>query len=131
YVFVWRTVSADGCASSDSVQVTFTDPILPTVIPSGTICHGSCDGEAEVTDTGGNVLNGADAFQWSGGGGNSATAVGFCAGNHMVTVLDTNGCAATANFTIVEPEALAIDLLTPTDALCPNSCDGTLLITDP
>src|SRR5690606_15248261 len=77
YVFIWGTVSAEGCASSDSVQVTFTDPILPTVTATERICHGSCDGGAVVTATGGNVLDGAYAFQWSGGmGGNSATAAG-------------------------------------------------------
>src|SRR5690606_11942692 len=131
YVFIWGTVSAEGCASSDSVQVTFTDPILPTVTATETICHGSCDGGAVVTATGGNVLDGAYAFQWSGGmGGNSATAAGFCAGSYVVTVVDTNGCAATANFTILEPEALAIDQIIATDVLCPNHCDGTLLIAD-
>ncbi|MCB0758481.1 MAG: gliding motility-associated C-terminal domain-containing protein, partial [Flavobacteriales bacterium] len=132
YAFIWNTVSAEGCANADTVTITFTDAITPSVTVTGTLCHGSCDGTSSATAVGGNVDSTGYSFQWSAGtGGNSSTATGFCAGSYSVTVLDTNGCAASTNFIIVEPEPLVIDLITSTDALCPNSCDGTILITDP
>ncbi len=130
--FIWSTVSAEGCASSDTVTITFTDTILPSTTVTETLCNGSCDGTASATAVGGNVDSTGYSYQWSGGaGGNTPTGSGFCAGDYSVTVLDTNGCAATTNFTIIEPVPLEIDLITTTDALCPGSCDGTILITDP
>ncbi|QQS73892.1 MAG: gliding motility-associated C-terminal domain-containing protein [Flavobacteriales bacterium] len=132
YDFVWSTVSAEGCASADTVRITFTGAILPSTIVTETLCNGSCDGTASATAVGGNVDSTGYSYQWSAGtGGNTPLGTGFCAGNYSVTVLDTNGCAATSNFTIIEPVPLEIDLITTTDALCPGSCDGTILITDP
>ncbi|HMN05814.1 MAG TPA: gliding motility-associated C-terminal domain-containing protein, partial [Flavobacteriales bacterium] len=132
YTFTWSTVSAQGCASSDSVTITFTDPILLSVETTGTLCYGSCDGEATVAATGGNVLAGNYVYQWSSGStGTMPLGIGFCAGDYTVTALDTNNCAATTSFTILQPEPLTIYQLSATPTLCPESCDGTILITDP
>jgi gliding motility-associated-like protein len=132
YNFIWSTESAQGCASSDTVRITFTDTITPSVETLETLCNGTCDGTAMATAVGGNLDSSAYVFQWSGGtGGNASTGAGFCAGNYTATALDTNGCAGSIDFTITEPEPLAIDTITSTDALCPGSCDGTILITDP
>ncbi|MEO5583895.1 MAG: gliding motility-associated C-terminal domain-containing protein, partial [Flavobacteriales bacterium] len=132
YDFIWSTVSAQGCASSDTVRITFTDQITLTVETLETLCNGSCDGSANATAMGGNVIGGVYQYQWSGGpGGGTPWNIGFCAGSYTMTALDTNGCSGSIDFIITEPEPLVIDLITTTDALCPGSCDGTILITDP
>jgi gliding motility-associated-like protein len=133
FTFAWNTMSAEGCASSDSVTIIFTDSIIPTVEVTGTLCHGSCDGDFLATVTGGNAGSAADyTYQLSGGNGDPMPVnAGYCAGNYVLTVLDTNGCAASVAFNIPEPEPLVIDQIMPTETLCPNSCDGTILITDP
>ncbi|MEO7082376.1 MAG: gliding motility-associated C-terminal domain-containing protein, partial [Flavobacteriales bacterium] len=131
YVFIWRTRSAEGCTSSDTVTIVFTDPIIPTVNVTDALCNGSCDGAANATATGGNVIAAGYQHQWSAPGGATPWSIGYCAGNYTVTVLDTNGCWATTNFTIQEPVPLEIDLITATDELCLGSCDGTILVTDP
>ncbi|MGB3525077.1 MAG: gliding motility-associated C-terminal domain-containing protein, partial [Flavobacteriales bacterium] len=132
YSFIWSTVSAEGCANSDTVRITFTDEIVPTVETTETLCHGSCDGTATATAAGGNVIGSGYQYQWSGGpGGGTPWNIGFCAGSYIMTALDTNGCSGSIPFTITEPVPLAIDLITSTDALCPGSCDGTILVTDP
>ncbi|MBS1568501.1 MAG: gliding motility-associated C-terminal domain-containing protein, partial [Bacteroidetes bacterium] len=133
YTFTWNTLSAEGCANADSVTIIFTDSIIPTVEVTGTLCHGSCDGNFLATVTGGNAGSATDyTYQLSGGtGGPMPVNAGYCAGDYVLTVLDTNGCAASVAFTIPEPEPLVIDQLIPTETLCPNSCDGTIQVSDP
>ncbi|MBS1941256.1 MAG: gliding motility-associated C-terminal domain-containing protein, partial [Bacteroidetes bacterium] len=134
YSFAWSTVSVEGCASADSVTITFTDAIIPSVEVDSTLCHGSCDGNFTATIAGGNVGGPGDygiQITSTNGGGTMPINAGYCAGGYMITVVDTNGCAATLNFSIPEPEPLVIDQIIPTETLCPNSCDGTILITDP
>ncbi|MEB2343064.1 MAG: gliding motility-associated C-terminal domain-containing protein, partial [Flavobacteriia bacterium] len=132
YTFVWNTISAEGCVSADSVSIVFTGPIIPEVATTPATCHGSCDGEATVTATGGNVGAGGYHYTWPAGtSANGAHSTGYCAGDHLVTVLDTNNCAAMAGFTILQPEPLAIAEVAPSNTLCPESCDGTILVNDP
>ncbi len=130
--FVWSVVSDEGCAGSDTVLVVFTSAIIPTVTVTDALCHGSCDGQAVATATGGNVLDGNYDFLWDlGNGPIMPVTIGLCAGSYTVTVSDTNGCATTVPFTIHEPEALEIDTVYATDETCPGSCDGSLLVLDP
>jgi gliding motility-associated-like protein len=132
YTFTWSTISAEGCASADSVTIIFTDIITPSVDVDSALCHGSCDGNFTANISGGNVGGISDyVIQVSNGGGIMPINLGYCAGNYVLTVLDTNGCSASVPFTIPEPEPLVIDLVTATDALCPNSCDGSILVGDP
>mgnify|MGYP001283875623 CR=1 FL=1 len=133
YTFTWSSVSSEGCASADSVRITFTDAIIPTVDVDSTLCHGSCDGHFMATISGGNV-GGPGNFTWQLSGGSGIVmpnTTGYCAGEYVLTVLDTNGCAASVNFTIEEPAPLVMDEINTTDALCPNSCDGTIKVGDP
>jgi len=131
YTFTWNTISAEGCAGTDNVTITFTDPIVPVVTTVDALCHGACNGTASVVASGGNAGGTGYQFVWAAGSGAILPVnAGLCAGNYMVTVLDTNGCSATSNFTIQEPVPLVIDLLSATDELCPGSCDGTLMVGD-
>jgi len=132
YTYTWTTVSAEGCAGSDSVTITFTDPIVPEVAVTDALCNGACNGEAQVSASGGNVGLAGYQYQWATGtGGILPASAGLCAGTYSVTVLDTNGCSSNLSFTVLEPEPLVIDQLDATDELCPGSCDGTLLVADP
>ena len=126
--FVWSTISSDGCASADSVNVVFTEPIAPAVVAEDAVCFGYCDGTAEVTATGG---NGAYSYQWTPAfAGSTSLATGLCAGTYAVNVLDTNGCAMQATFLIAQPQPLVIDNLLSTPETCPGTCDGSVSVVD-
>ena len=128
---VWSVITSEGCAASDTVSITFTDPIIPIVSPVDAVCNGICDGTAAVLATGGNVGLDGYSYQWSNGlAGNTPMAEGICAGSYSVLVADTNGCSTSAPFIIGQPAPLVIDAVTVTAETCPGSCDGTLTIVD-
>ncbi len=129
YTLFWSTVSAEGCAASDSVQVTLTDAIVPVINGTDAICNGACDGTATVVTTGGNTVDGLFDHLWD-TGASSASISGLCAGSYTVTVTDMNGCTAQAMVIIDEPEALAIDLVFDVDETCPGTCDGRIVVMD-
>ncbi len=131
YQFVWNTVSVEGCQFTDTVALTFTDAIIPAVEVTPTICHGSCDGGFMASATGGNTGWSGYTYALSGANGSPMPiTTGYCAGEYLLTVLDTNNCTATVAFSIPQPPPLAMGLLTTVDALCSYSCDGTLQVGD-
>lgn len=108
--------------------VTVTEPAtLVSVSASATdaSCNGVCDGTLSSSASGG---TGGKTFLWSGGLGIGAGKTNVCAGTYTVTATDTNGCTATANATVYQPAILVVTS-TATDALCKDSCNGTLSAT--
>jgi len=131
YMFIWNVITSNGCAARDTVNIVFTDPIVPLSQITDAICHASCDGTASITATGGNIGTEGYTYQWSNGlAGNVPFAEEICAGTYTVAVVDTNGCSAPSSFTIGQPIPLVIDAVTTTTETCPGSCDGTLTISD-
>ncbi len=131
YHFLWSTTSAEGCASADSVTIIFTDPIIIGLEITHATCHGACNGAATAWASGGNALPGAWSYAWQSVSGISPATIGYCAGDYLVTALDTNGCSATVPFTIEQPAPLVINGLEALNTLCATSCDGSILVTDP
>jgi gliding motility-associated-like protein len=131
YTAIWSTIGSEGCAASDSVQLTFTDAVVPVITVTNAMCNGACDGAASVTATGGNVLNGDYSYEWSiPGSGSIAMLEGLCAGTYTVAVADSNGCGANATFVITEPVPLVIDQVFDVDETCPGTCDGRIVVVD-
>ncbi|MCB0795641.1 MAG: gliding motility-associated C-terminal domain-containing protein, partial [Flavobacteriales bacterium] len=128
----WSIVTLDGCASQDSIEVTFTDSIATSTSTVAALCHGYCDGSVSVQASGGNIGGSGYQYIWSTGAiGSSDSLSALCAGNYSVTVLDTNGCSNTVPFEIIQPAPLAIDTVISNDETCPGSCDGMLMVVDP
>lgn len=67
-------------------------------------CNGASDGTASATAAGGTTPY---SYEWS-NGQTIAEATSLAAGNYSVTVTDVNGCKATANVTLTEPDPLNI-----------------------
>ncbi|MFH1321906.1 MAG: PKD domain-containing protein [Bacteroidota bacterium] len=112
---------ANGCTGSTGV--TINEPPALTATTSGTAasCNGTCDGTATANPSGG---IGAYTYSWNDPTfQTNATATGLCAGTVTVTVTDANGCTTTANYTVNQPNAIAITTST-VDATCGNS-DGS------
>jgi gliding motility-associated-like protein len=127
FTLVWNTVSVDGCALSDAVQVTLTDPLSVVITTTDALCFGECTGTATAQVMGGTTGTGGFTYTWSAGAAQPGGAVnGLCAGTWSVTVSDGNGCTANAEFTIEEPDLLEITGISTMPITCHGWCDGTI-----
>ncbi len=91
-----------GCATS--AVATLVDPAqLRDSITNAVnlACNGVTTGKATVGVAGGTSPY---SFSWS-SGGSSATETGLAAGSYTVTVMDNNGCSATASVSLTQPPA--------------------------
>jgi len=113
---------ANGCTAEQTVEVWDALCNLSGSI-SGTdpACHGSANGSATVTPTGGIAPL---AYAWSSGATNQ-TADNLPAGDYSVTVTDANDCEFIATVTLNEPPLLTLMPADVTNATCPNSTDGS------
>ena len=114
---------AAGCITIDSVTVPEPQEILANITSTPPNCAGSCDGTATVNPTGG---VGVISIQWGASAGNQTTptATGLCAGTHLVTLTDGNGCSIVDSVTLTDPTGISItaSAMSPT---CNGACDGT------
>ncbi len=117
----------NGCAIPKLFPVTITQPAAPLAIASllsdhqgaNISCHGGDDGWIDVTVSGGTMpYNYAWSDQWGNQTGlEDMTALS--AGSYALTVIDGNGCTASATFNLTEPA-----LLEATASIVPAACQG-------
>jgi len=109
-------------------QFTITEPNIAldasVSFNSQVSCFGGNDGSVTAFATGGWV----GAYQYAlDGGAYSLNNVfpNLSAGNHSVSVRDSQGCVKTVNFTITQPNELTASLATSTNTSCFGGNDGT------
>uniref|UniRef100_UPI00404A1DF8 T9SS type A sorting domain-containing protein n=1 Tax=Flavobacterium sp. TaxID=239 RepID=UPI00404A1DF8 len=127
---VWTCTATDVNGCSESVSFTITEPAnalgVTQASQTNIACHGGATGAAAVNvATGG---TGSYTYNWTPGNpaGDGTTAVnGLTAGTWTCTVTDTNGCSASASFTITEP-ASSVNLFqaSQTNISCQGSNTG-------
>ena len=116
----------NGCSINDSITLTEPELLEVNLIDQHNVsCSGLADGYATVDATGG-----ASGYQylWS-DGQTSSTATNLSAGVYFVSVTDNNGCIASTNVLIGEPNPLiAYATVTSdyngTDISCAGDADG-------
>lgn len=129
--FYWRENDGLFCNTVDSVLMTFTDTIVPTITTTDAVCFGYCDGTAQVDVAGGNAA--VDfTYAWSAG---TSTALadsvsGLCAGGYLLTVTDDNGCTTSDSLFIHQPVLLEMDSTASQPVTCSGDCDGQVEIHD-
>ncbi len=112
---------ANGCIGN--TQATIVEPTLLTAnidLTGDITCNSACDGFAQVSVSGGTPIY---SYSWSNNSGTSAVASNLCAGAYTITVTDANGCVATDNTTLTEPQTLTASS-SVTNLSCFQSCDG-------
>ncbi len=115
---------ANGCQST--VMVTINEPLSALGTPtlsssSGVACFGDNNGTATLNATGGTEPY---TYIFNGDTLSGNTLAGLAAGDHMVAVLDANGCSSQGTFNIAGPTtALTVNIPSYTNVLC---TDGTL-----
>lgn len=116
--FTVTITDQNGCQATASVTLNAPTPISLSFTATDASCHGSNDGSATVSASGG---NGAYTFLWS-NGPTTAGNPNLAAGSYSVTVTDANGCTATGSISVSEPSAisLAATLTSPTCNGVPN-----------
>lgn len=97
---VYTVTITDSTSASISRTVTVTQPaaaLTATTTNTGVTTSGGSDGTATVSPAGGTAPY---TNFWTPTGGNSQTASGLAEGTYTATVVDANGCFATATATI-------------------------------
>lgn len=127
----YNVVVKDQHNCTTPATVTITEPaalVVQSQASNNATCHGTCDGDATVTPTGG---TGAYGYVWSQGTTGTNTVTALCAGSYDVQITDVNSCATSATFSITEPPMLTITSVSATDVLCNGDCNGTITINAP
>ncbi len=116
---------ANGCDTLIAFNLVAPPPIVPNLVTAPASCADACDATATATPTG---AVGPFTFQWTptpGSGQGTGTATGLCAGSGTVLITDqATGCDTLVSFTIASPPPL-LATLTPANATCANTCDGS------
>ncbi len=109
---------ANGCTTSDGVNLIEPAELTISFIMSNVSCNGSNDGQISVTPSGGNQPY---SYVWLPGGTGTGTLVtNLGAGSYTVVVTDNEQCDTNGTFVITEPQ-----ILLATGLSSPSSCGGT------
>ncbi|PCH95719.1 MAG: hypothetical protein COB85_04275 [Bacteroidetes bacterium] len=116
----------DSANCTVTMSYTVTQPAAITISTTSTavLCNGGSDGTATATPSLGTAPY---TYTWNTSPvQNTATATGLSAVSYMVSVIDSNDCAANTSVTITEPGAISIST-SATVASCGGS-DGTATV---
>jgi hypothetical protein len=116
-------IDSNGCTLNDSVQITSPLPLQDSLVTTMTSCYQSCDGTAATFASGGIPPYG---YHWI--GGYTSFMDSLCAGSHLFSITDSNGCILFDTAMISSPALLATSLQS-TMPLCYMSCTGSISAT--
>ncbi len=115
----------NGCTASAEAEVKQTPPVEVKVFQNQNIlCHGDATAAANASASGG---VGGFGFEWSQAGapvGTGDSLTNLAAGSYTVIATDADGCTASANVLIDQPEALVLNAAA-TDETGAATHDGT------
>jgi gliding motility-associated-like protein len=122
--YIFSVSDVNGCYVTFEDTITQPDP-LTVAIPSYSYvtCYGQANGTATADGVGG---VGPYFYNWNSNPvQNNAIATNLTAGNYTVTMSDNNGCTATNNVNIIEPDTLV--LIANEDLFICQGFDTTLI----
>ncbi len=116
----------NGCTGTAQFDFIPTSTLSLSFSGTGDIsCLGNDDGTSTVTPANGTAPYG---FLWD-NLETSPTATALSAGNHSVTVFDSNGCSVSGSVTIGVSPLLSITTSLDADESCPGALDGSASVT--
>ena len=103
---------ANGCTANASAMVDEPSEIMISATTVNPSSCGMADGEIDITVSGGTV-SGAYSYSWN-TGATTEDLTGLTGGFYEITVMDDNGCTATASGPLEDPNAptLSINMMT-------------------
>jgi large repetitive protein len=118
---------ANGCSGTIPFTITTPSQLSYTSAATATSCNGVCDGQIQITPSGGTA-----PYQFSSNNGTTYglanPMTGLCAGTISVVVKDANGCLTNSNVVITQPAPVSATFV-KTNPICNGSCDGTITVT--
>ncbi len=107
---------AIGCTSTVALIITQPATATISIINSiNTTCNGICDGSATALAAGG---TGPYSYSWNTTPAQlTINATNLCAGNYIITMIDSNGCVDTSMIAITQPAVLT-NLASGTTTIC-------------
>jgi hypothetical protein len=127
----WAVTITDtnGCDTTITYTISEPPPLHADAVTTDNICFGDCQGTASATISGGAPPY--DITWFDGGGGiiaqDTVNVSGLCAGNHLLHIVDGNGCVLDTTITI--DQGAPIDAaLAFTGETCLGPCDGSATI---
>lgn len=116
---------AHNCSTSQTIALSdINAPIISDIIITNIDCNGNNNGSAEVVYTSSTTVN---TVLWS-NNQNTNLATNLSEGNYSVTVTDDNGCAATENIVITQPQALSAMIAAHSDITCFGLTNGSATV---
>lgn len=98
-------VDANGCTAQVTANVTGTPAVQVEGSTTAALCADAGNGSVDIS-----VTSGTAPFQYNWSTGATSEDLGpVGAGSYTVTVLDGNGCEATATFTVSAPASIVVD----------------------
>ncbi len=123
---IYRVIitDANGCTHRDSIVITEPAAITISVVTASVLCNGDASGGVDITVNGGTPpIN----YTWS-NGSTLEDLSGVAAGNYSVSIIDQNGCTASATATVTQPAALVLNSTT-SNVACAGGANGSVDIT--
>lgn len=128
---------ANGCVATGSQVVTEpTQLTFATISSIDNVCKSACQGEIELTVSGGTAPYSYDWTQPIVGqapiaGANDNIATDLCAGTYTFVAIDNNGCEINDIITITEPDSVEISNVVVSNVNCYGDCDGGIIVNSP
>ena len=114
----------NGCSVTANQMIAEPPPLTASVnLDSDVQCHGEINGRATVSPGGGVPPY---IFLWD-SGETTATAFALAEGPHTMSVTDANGCLATADVVVSQPDEL-LSSISSTPALCNGEASGAISV---
>ena len=123
--YVFMVTDDNGCVAMATATVDEPTLLIAEIIDHTDIsCEDEEDGSATVNATGGTTPY---TYLWD-NGETTAIALNLDEGVHTVIVTDANGCEATAEVLIEEPDELRLNLSDVIDVSCYGGSDGYIFV---
>lgn len=120
----YTVLVTDFCSTTQTATVSVNQPasLSASVIRTKQVtCNAGGDGEAELSITGGTEPY---SINWS-NGVRSKTNLGLFAGTYLANITDNNGCFASTQIAISQPDKLTVSI-NKTNAHCSGSADAAI-----
>ena len=120
-----------GCnVTGTEVVGNLNGPSIDNTVVTHPLCFGDCDGDIQITVSGGSTPYN---YIWTNQNGDtlnitSNTASNLCAGEYQIEVTDDNGCQTSNSVSITTPEELTYSISAQAPS-CFGVCDGSLNVT--
>lgn len=115
-----------GCTQTQDIIVATSDEIVISSTVADASCFGNCDGSIDISISGGLP---DFIYEWTFNGeflSSDEDIPAGCAGEYEVIVTDAGGCQQVAQFEILQPAEIVIDIVSITQPACEGQNDGAI-----